>query len=74
MIAVTTTLHLLFLQLFKNGQLYGKTFGTGFVGMYGPSQCLGRAGQWICWPQKGTKNLKKEIVKTKVKILTDMSQ
>jgi hypothetical protein len=34
----------------KDGKIYGKGLGTGFVGMYGPTHCLGRAGQWICWP------------------------
>jgi hypothetical protein len=29
----------------KNGQLYGKALGTGFVSMYAPTQWLGRAGQ-----------------------------
>jgi hypothetical protein len=44
----------------KDGQLYGKALGTGFVGMYGPTQCLGRAGQWISWPQEGKKIKKKK--------------
>jgi hypothetical protein len=37
---------------------------------------LGRAGQWVCWPQEGTKgeNKKtKKTMKTKVKMLADMS-
>jgi hypothetical protein len=55
------------LHCLRDGQLYGKALGTGFVGMYSSSQCLGRAGQWICWPQEGTKN--KETVKTKVELL-----
>jgi hypothetical protein len=35
------------LYCLKDGQLDGKALGTGFVGMYVPFQCLGRAGQWI---------------------------
>jgi hypothetical protein len=38
----------------RNGQLYGKALGTGFVGMYGPTQCLGRTDQWVCWPREET--------------------
>jgi hypothetical protein len=37
---------------------------------------LGRAGQWVCWPQEGTKgeNKKtKKTMKTKVEMLADMS-
>jgi hypothetical protein len=29
----------------RNGQLHEKALGTGFVGMYGPTQSLGRADQ-----------------------------
>jgi hypothetical protein len=51
----------------RNGQLYKKALGTGFISMYGPSQCPGRAGQWICWPQKGKGG---GIIKTKESIMT----
>jgi hypothetical protein len=74
MTAVTTTLYLVVPGC---SCPYGKALGTDFVGMYGPTQCLGRAGQWICWPQEETEgeNKKtKETIKTKVKILAGMSQ
>jgi hypothetical protein len=61
----------------RNGQLYGKALDPGFVGIYGPTQCLGRAGQWVCWPQEeaeGENKKTKETIKTKVEILADMSQ
>jgi hypothetical protein len=44
--------------------------------MYDSTQCLGGAGQWVCWPQEGTKgeNLKKkEVIKAKVELLADMT-
>jgi hypothetical protein len=63
------------LHCLKNEQLYGKTLGTGFVSVYGPTQCFGRAGQWICWPQERTKgeNFKKrDTIRAKVEILASM--
>jgi hypothetical protein len=53
----------------KNGQLYGKALGIGFISMFVLSQCPGRAGQWICWPQEGTGG---RIIETKGQILVDI--
>jgi hypothetical protein len=54
----------------KNGQLYGKALGPGFVSLYGPTQCFGKADQWVCWPQEGTKGenkKQKKLQKQKLK-------
>jgi hypothetical protein len=42
--------------------------------MYGLTQCLGRAGQGSVGHRRGQREIKKkEVIKTKVKVLVDMS-